>query len=549
MGTRGAVPTNAVAEERGRPDGTTRDTALLSAGTAVSRLTGVLRVVMVGAVLGPTYLGNAYEVSNSLPNLVYYGFLAGSLTSAIVVPALVRHLQAGRADRVSEVSGAVLGLSTAAAACVLPVAVLVLPVLLGLGAPDGAGSRHQADLARVLVLFTAPQILLYGVVGSATAVMYAHRRFVLPALAPAVENVGVISVLALFAWVRPDPTSYSVADLALLGGGSTLAVAAHASVQWWGAARCGVRLRPRSWRHDPEVRLLVRGALNGLGQAGLFALSLLVMMLTSSHVAGGAVALAIALNFYHLPVALVAQPIGLAVLPRLSALHHQGRADEFAVATARSLRLTLLVVVPAAVGTILVADQVVGVIAVGAMVGSGSAMTSAALAALAVGLTGQALFFVSSQACYARSDTRTPLRWMAVQSLVCTALAVTGARVAQGPDLVQAVAFAYAVASLVGGVLLSLVVLRRAESRGSGVGATLVRTVVASAVMALVVAPVVILAEDQVEGRAGAAVVVVLVSVLGMAVYAGAQRALRSPDLQLLRLHRDETSVSGVVGP
>ena len=71
---------------------------------------------MVGAVLGPTYLGNAFEVSNTLPNLVYYGFLAGSLTSAIVVPALVRHLQAGRADRVSEVSRAVLGLSTAAAA-------------------------------------------------------------------------------------------------------------------------------------------------------------------------------------------------------------------------------------------------------------------------------------------------------------------------------------------------------------------------------------------------------------------------------------------------
>ena len=109
MGTRGAVPTNAVAEERGRPDGTTRDTALLSAGTAVSRLTGVLRVVMVGAVLGPTYLGNAYEVSNSLPNLVYYGFLAGSLTSAIVVPALLR-----AAGRLAEIAGDASGIALVA---------------------------------------------------------------------------------------------------------------------------------------------------------------------------------------------------------------------------------------------------------------------------------------------------------------------------------------------------------------------------------------------------------------------------------------------------
>ncbi|MGZ4534994.1 MAG: hypothetical protein ACXVXE_05575, partial [Nocardioidaceae bacterium] len=75
--------------------GTARDTLTLGGWTAVSRATGVLRIVVVGAVLGPTFFGNTYQLTNSLPNLIYYGFLAGSLFSSLLVPALVRHIDNG----------------------------------------------------------------------------------------------------------------------------------------------------------------------------------------------------------------------------------------------------------------------------------------------------------------------------------------------------------------------------------------------------------------------------------------------------------------------
>ena len=67
------------------------DSLRIAAWTLVSRLTGVLRIAAIGAVLGPTLLGNTFQFTNSLPNLVYYGFLGGSLFFFVVFAALVAH--------------------------------------------------------------------------------------------------------------------------------------------------------------------------------------------------------------------------------------------------------------------------------------------------------------------------------------------------------------------------------------------------------------------------------------------------------------------------
>ena len=92
-------------EDLGSGRGTARDSLVVGGCTAVSRATGVVRVVVVGAVLGPTYFGNTFQLTNSLPNLIYYGFLAGSLFSSLLVPALVHHID--RADRAGRRGSAV----------------------------------------------------------------------------------------------------------------------------------------------------------------------------------------------------------------------------------------------------------------------------------------------------------------------------------------------------------------------------------------------------------------------------------------------------------
>jgi putative peptidoglycan lipid II flippase len=103
------------------PDDTTnRDSMLVSGGTALARLTGVARVVVISAVLGPTTFGNAFQITNSLPNLIYYGFLAGSMVATLLVPTLVRHLVAGDPAEVPGIARGFLGVALIGSAMTLP---------------------------------------------------------------------------------------------------------------------------------------------------------------------------------------------------------------------------------------------------------------------------------------------------------------------------------------------------------------------------------------------------------------------------------------------
>ena len=63
------------------PEGAVGDSMSVAVWTAISRLTGVFRGITIAAVLGATYFANTYQFTNSLPNLVFYGLLAGSMFS------------------------------------------------------------------------------------------------------------------------------------------------------------------------------------------------------------------------------------------------------------------------------------------------------------------------------------------------------------------------------------------------------------------------------------------------------------------------------------
>ena len=116
-----------------------------------------------------------------------------------------------------------------------------------------------------------------------------------------------------------DVAAQPTGEVLLLGLGSTAAVGPNAAVQWWGARRVGVRLAPSAGWRDPEVRAVLRRAVRSVGQAGMLALQMLALLLVANRVEG-TVAVQIALNFYYLPIAIVATPVALALLPRLSRL-------------------------------------------------------------------------------------------------------------------------------------------------------------------------------------------------------------------------------------
>ena len=505
--------------------GAARDTMTVAIWTMVSRVTGVARVIVIGAVLGPTYFGNSYQLTNVLPNLVFYGFLAGSLLSSLLVPALVRHIDTGDGDETGRVAGGFLGVEWSILVVVAPVAILVVPLFL----PHG-------ESVVLLAVLAVPQVFCYAMVASATAVMYANRRYLLAAAVPALENLGVIAVLALAGLLFADPSDGSVSTGAvlLIGGGSTLAVMMHAGVQWWGAHRCGVTLMPRAGWRDPDVRRVVRRATWSMAQAGLLAAQTLLLLAIAGQVAGGTVAMQMSLNFYALPLAIAAAPVGLALLPRLSRMTEEDRASDFAAAYQRALGLALFLVVPAALGYVVLAVPLANVVAVGQMSSTvGVAMVTGSLSALALGLVGETLFVISTQAAYARGDARTPLLSMVLQGVVCVALVVPVAFV-DGRVLVTLLAGAFAAASVVGGVHLSYRVSRELSPATHQLWPSVMRTVAASLAMAAVAWCAATVATATLEGTSGWLAASVAGTVAGVAAYLGVHRVLGSVELTWL---------------
>jgi peptidoglycan biosynthesis protein MviN/MurJ (putative lipid II flippase) len=148
-----------------------------------------------------------------------------------------------------------------------------------------------------------------------------------------------------------------------------------------------------------------------------------------------------------------------------------------------------------------------------------------------VGLVGQTVCFVATQASYARGDTVGPLWCMAAQTVGCLILCATAVLLWDGPALVPRVAAAYAVATLAGGLLLLVMVARRSVDLLRRLGAAAVRIGAGVAVMAVPVRLCAGALQHAWPGREGSAVVLLVCSPLGIALFLAVEHLIRSPEL------------------
>jgi putative peptidoglycan lipid II flippase len=524
---------------RGSQRGTVAgDSITVAAWTIVSRVTGVAKFICIGAVLGPTFFGNTYQFTNSLPNLVYYGFLAGSLFSSLLVPALVRHIDAGDRRASERVAGGFLGMTLIALVAIAPLALTLGPEVLRLASLSGGShvvAAEQERVGRLLIAMFIPQIFFYGVVGTATAVMNSRQRFALAAGAPAVENLGTITVLLVTAVIFGTNSSLadvSTAEMLLLGLGSTAAVGVHAATQWWGASRAGVLLIPRAGWRDSEVRVVVRRALPSLAQAGLVAFQVLTLLIVANRLPGGVVAFQIALNFYYLAIAIGATPVALSLLPRLARMHLDGDVAGFRDTLVRGLALGFFITIPAAVGYLALAMPLARAISFGRMDGAGGVMMVAvSLAALSVAVVGQTAFLIVTYASYARKDTRSPLISMLLQASLCLAL-VSTALVVHGWAVLLVLGLAVSVAVAVAACHLTVRVWRSLSGRGTQRLAPSLAKFVAGAILMAGPAWLTATALTHWVGPPfGPRVGITAAAVVGAVIFLGSQAVWRTPEV------------------
>ena len=467
-----------------------RSAAVMSVGTALSRLTGFLRLAAMAYAIGITEsrLADAYNIANITPNILYELALGGILTS-VVVPVLVEWLHAAGPQAAWEVARRLLTIAVVVLTAIAVLAIVLAPWIVDLYTSGVPAAEREAvrDLATFFLRWFMPQIVFYGIGAIATGLLNAHRRFAVPMFAPVANNLIAIGTFALFAALSPASGELVTETQRLvLAIGTTLGVVAMTVALWPSLRATGFRFAWRLDRRHEAVRTIARLASWVAVYVGANQLGYLVVLVLAARVQGGYTAYAAAFILFQLPHSIFAVSIFTALLPAMSSRWSAGDVEGFRRLLGQGLRTTAVIVVPAALGYLVLARPIVRLLLEHGVAGAASGEVVAEILVLfAVGLFPFSAFQLLLRAFYAMQDTRTP----ALVNVGAVGLNVVA-------DLlffftfdlgVRGLALGHAVSYVAGSLALLLVLRRRLGGvEGGSVLAALGRVLVAGGATAAV---------------------------------------------------------------
>ena len=441
----------------------------MAAGTAISRATGVLRVLALVYVLGISPLADAYNLANTIPNMVYDVVLGGVL-GATFIPVFIQRLTSTSEREAWKSISAVVTLAVvllaATTAIFLALAPLLIDAFTSLEHVQHTGSAQhlatQRHVATVLLRWFVPQVFLYGLLSIGGALLNVRRRFGAPMWVPIANNVVCIGVLLTFATVAPSPSLHSVSmspgQLALLGAGTTAGVLVQFLLLLPSLTKAKLgRLRWRWDLKDPAVRTVARLGSWTFGfvvinQAALFFVIALAFSVGGS---GPVSSYTYAYAFWQMPYAIVAVSVMSAVTPDLATHHSTEDEIAFIARFGSGLRSVLAMMIPASVALFLLAKP-----AIALLLGHGNtqprqtAETGMALAELSLGLVGFSVFQYVVRALQAMHRTKAAF-WLYLGENVIN---VGAALLLVGPlglaGIALSVSVGYSVAAVAGLLLL-----------------------------------------------------------------------------------------------
>jgi len=445
----------------GTRESASQNAALLAAGTLTSRLTGLIRLVVLAVVLGVRPLADAYNLGNNTPNMLY-DLLLGGVISATLLPVLsARFSVAGR--RLGNRSQAtILTLGVVGLLIATVIFELLAPVIISLYtiANHHGYAPAQRELAVELLRLFAPQLFFYGAISLFTAVLNLRGNFASAAFAPIANNVVAVLSLVLFVALYPGANlnvvlAHSGAAL-ILGLGSTAGVAAQMLVLLPVLFRLGIEFRPSFSLRDPAVKEMFSLSSWTVGFVIANQVAVFVVLAIADPRPGFVSAYNYAYLFFQLPYAIVSLSIMTALQPRLARLWATNDRLGYATNLTRALRASVAITLPLA--AVMLVGAPVGldlVLRYGAVGLSGVHLTAEALQGFAVGLPGFALFLSIVQGLQATRNARVVFMLYVVENglNIVLAFVLVGHYGVEG--LTLALSIAYTVAALLGLVILA----------------------------------------------------------------------------------------------
>ncbi len=413
-----AAPT-APAKKSGKAAGLLKSSAVMAAGTMVSRLTGFIRSALIVSALGVGLLGDTFQVAYQLPTMIYILTVGGGLNS-VFVPQLVRAMKEDE-DGGEAYANRLLTLVMVALGALTVLAVLGAPILIRLLSDPVASDPAANEVAITFVRYFLPSIFFMGIHVVMGQVLNARGKFGAMMWTPVLNNIVIIVTLGMFIWVYGTAadsgmkvTTIPPEGQRLLGIGVLLGLVVQALAMIPYLRETGFRMRPRfDWKGHGLGKAVTLAKWTVLFVLANQAGAIVVTQLSTasgkaSPVDGtGFAAYANAQLIWGLPQAIITVSLMAALLPRISRSAAEDDTGAVRDDISQGLRTTAVAIVPISFGFLALGIPMCTLI-------FGSSGTSEAtnmgymLMAFALGLIPYSVQYVVLRAFYAYEDTRTP---------------------------------------------------------------------------------------------------------------------------------------------
>jgi len=399
-----------------------RNVGTIGGLTAVSRVFGFARDILLARVLGAGLAADAFQLAFTLPNTFRRLFAEGAFSVAFV-PLYSRALHGSDGEPGSEAAAQtfaddVLSVFVWVLLAFSGLCMVIMPGIVWLLAREYAEVPGKFELSVALSRMTFPYLGLVSLVAMLSGLLNARSRFAPGAAVPILLNIFLISGILIGNHLRGD-SGDDVVVVQVLAAAVSLSGLAQLIYLAWETRRAGVRLKVQVPRFTPQVRKLGVLILPATFGAGIYQISQLVdTFFATSLPQGSLTLLKLADRLNQMPLGIVGIALGTAILPMLSRHIHTGDSAEAQRLQGNAFEIATLLTLPAAAALAVCAPAFCTAFFVGGkFTAADGALMAQIVVALVAGLPAYVIVKVLNPGFFAREDTATPV-WTALVSLI-----------------------------------------------------------------------------------------------------------------------------------
>ena len=392
-----------------------KSASTVSLWTLASRVTGLVRELLIASAFGASALTDAFNVAFRIPNLFRRLFAEGAFSQAFVPVLAASKAQHGE-EATRHVIDNVASLLAWALLTLSVLGVILAPCLVWAMA-SGLQKQPEAYASAVhMTRWMFPYIGFMSMVALSAGILNTWKRFAVPAATPVLLNLAMIGAAWLLApWLKSKGVEaiYALPVGVMLGGFLQLAIQIPALKSLGLLPKLGVSWRAiREAAQDPASRQIATLMLPALLGVGVAQISLLINTQIASHLTPGSVSwLTYADRLMEFPTAILGVALGAVLMPQLAAARAKGDQNEYAAMLDWGLRLVLMLALPCAAALLTFSQPLVSVLYhYGAFTDKDVQQTTLALSGYGVGLLGLVAIKVLAPGYYASQDIKTPVK-------------------------------------------------------------------------------------------------------------------------------------------